>query len=204
MSCPRDLRRARLSLAILCFLPACTLLPPIDFQRMIYQDRFQVWQRCAYFRDGRVLQTPPEGTIPRGEPLGETARITGMADGGFVDEVPLPVTRALLVTGEARFDTFCAACHGLRGDGVSVVAANMDLRKPPALTGPTALQYETGRIYQAIDQGYGLMRSYQEDLTSPEERWAVVAYLRVLQLSQAAKLDDLPPDVRQEAERQLR
>ena len=200
----RHLATARLALATLTLLPACTLLPPVDFQRMIYQDRFAVWQRCPYLPDGRVLQAPPEGTIPRGAPAPGTARTTGiLGNGAYVDEIPLPLTRDLLLAGEARFDVYCAACHGLRGDGMSVVAANMDLRRPPALTGPAARALPPGRVYEVIDQGYGLMRSYAEDLTSPEERWSVVAYLRALQVSQGTRLDALPPDVRREAERQL-
>ncbi len=64
--------------------------------------------------------------------------------------------------------------------------------------------YPPGRVYEVIDQGYGLMRSYAEDLTTPDERWSVVAYLRALQVSRGTKLDALPPDVREEAERQIR
>jgi mono/diheme cytochrome c family protein len=206
MSPMRSLRRARLALVVLCLLPACDVLPPIDLQRMIYQDRFLVWQRCAYFADGRELQSPPEGTLPQGAPIaGEPLATAVLGDGGpYVEQIPLPVTHALLVRGKARFDVYCAVCHGLRGDGVSEVALNMDLRKPPAIAGQAAAPLPAGRVFEVITEGYGLMRSYAEDLPTPEDRWAVVAYLRALALSQGTRLDDLPTDVRQEAERQLR
>ncbi len=195
-----SLRRLRLALLITCLLPACTLLPPIDFQRMIYQDRFQVWQACPFFTDGRVMRAPPAGTLPRDAAPGDA----GESGGEYLAQIPLPVTRALVLTGKDRFETYCAPCHGLLGDGSSVVAASMNLRRPPAIAGRLARELPPGRIYQVIDEGYGLMRSYAEDLTSPEERWAVVAYLRALQLSHAVPKDSLPPDVQREAERQLR
>ena len=198
------LARLRVSLGILCLLPACSMLPPIDFQRMIDQDRFQVWQHCAFFADGRVMRTPPEGTLPRGVPIGDSALISGVVEGAYVAQIPLPITRPLVLAGEARFETYCAPCHGLLGDGVSVVAAGMDLRRPPAIAGELARALPPGRVYQVIDEGYGLMRSYAEDLISPEERWSVVAYLRALQLSHGVPLESLPPEVRREAERQLR
>ena len=196
----RSAARARLALGVLVFLPACAVLPPIDFQRMIDQDRFQVWQHCAFFADGRAMRTPPEGTVPRDAPLGDPA----VVDGAYAAEIPLTMTRPLLEAGKARFEAFCAPCHGLRGDGESVVAHTMDLRRPPAIAGSASRALPPGRIYQVIDQGYGLMRSYAEDLTTPEERWAVVAYLRALQVSHGVPLDTLPPDLRREAERQLR
>jgi mono/diheme cytochrome c family protein len=108
------------------------------------------------------------------------------------------------MAGAARFEIYCAPCHGLRGDGESVVAGNMDLRRPPSIVGPAAQAFPAGRIYQVIDNGYGLMRPYREDLITPEERWSVVAYLRALTLSHGVPLDALPPEIRREAERQLR
>jgi mono/diheme cytochrome c family protein len=190
---------AALALAALALLPACDVLPSIDFQRMIIQDRFKVWQPCVYFEDGMAMRTPPAGTLPRGAPLGDPA----LRDGAYVTRAPIPVTREALTAGRARFETFCAPCHGLRGDGQSVVALNMDLRKPPAIAGAGARALPDGRVYRVITEGYGLMRPYAEDLVSPEERWTVVLYLRALQLSHAVPLAALPPGVRQEAERQL-
>ena len=126
----RRSRLAHLALTILGLLPGCTLLPPIDFQRMIYQDRFQVWQHCAWFEDGRAMRTPPAGTLPRDERLGDPALTEGIVAGAYVERIPLPLTRPVLDAGAARFDVYCAPCHGLRGDGEAVVADTMNLRRP--------------------------------------------------------------------------
>jgi mono/diheme cytochrome c family protein len=150
------------------------------------------------------MRTPPAGTLPRDEPAGDPALTRGVVGDAYVSDIPVPVTSDLLLAGKARFEIFCAPCHGARGDGQSTVAANMDLRKPPAIAGPAARALPTGRIYQVVHEGYGLMRSYAEDLVSPEERWAVVAYLRALQLSRGVSLSSLPPSLREEAERHLR
>jgi mono/diheme cytochrome c family protein len=197
-------RLSRLALTILGLLPGCTLLPPIDFQRMIFQDRFQVWQRCAWFEDGRAMRTPPVGTLPRDEPRGDPALTEGIVAGAYVERIPLPLTRPVLDAGAARYDVYCAPCHGLRGDGDSVVASTMNLRRPPPIVGPAAQALPAGRVYQVIAEGYGLMRPYREDLITPEERWALVAYLRALSVSHGVPLDSLPPEMRREAERQLR
>ena len=198
--------RPRWAGAVLLLVPllaGCDLLPPIDFQRMIYQDRFSVWQRCPYFPDERTLRTPPDGTVPH-DPEARPEGFVPSAEGGAeIRQIPLPLTRDLLVAGRQRFETFCAPCHGLRGDGASIVAETMDLRRPPSIAGAAARTLTVGRIYQVIGEGYGLMRSYAEDLPAPEERWSVVAYLQALQTSHGVPLDALPPEVRREAERQL-
>ncbi len=197
------MRRAAALAALVLALPACSDLPPIDLERMIQQDKFEVWDRSGFFPDGRAMRTPPEGTIPRGEPLGDPALTHGAVNGAYVTDVPLPITRDRIEAGRLRFETYCAPCHGLRGDGQSVVALNMDLRKPPAIAGAAARALPPGRIYQVVDEGYGLMRSYAEDLVTPEERWSVVAYLEALQLSHGVPLASLPAPIRAEAERQL-
>lgn len=197
------MRHAAIPLLLL-LLPGCDLLPPIDFQRMIYQDRFSTWQSCAFFPDGRTLQAPPEHTIPHDAPTGTEGFLAGAEHGDLLQEIPVPITRELLSAGQWRFETWCATCHGMRGDGASVVAGTMDLRRPPSIAGPAARTLVDGRVYQVISDGYGLMRSYAEDLPTPEERWSVVAYLRALQVSHGVPLSSLPAGMREEAERQLR
>lgn len=193
-------RLAALSTALAALaLAGCDTFPPIDFQRMIVQEKFTTWQSCRYFADGRAMRPPPEGALPRDAPIGDPAFDRGVVEGGYVTAVPVPLTRELLTRGRGRFETYCAACHGLLGDGDSWVARNMDLRRPPAIAGPGARDLPPGRIYQVIEEGYGLMRSYAEDLTTPEERWSVVAYLEALNLSHGAKLSSLPLPARERA-----
>ena len=99
----------------------------------------------------------------------------------------------MLQTGRKRFEIICATCHGLVGDGRSLVARNMSLRPPPSLHDYASRP--DGYIYQVITRGFGLMPSYSAELPV-EERWAVVAYVRALQLSQRSNLAASPPAVR--------
>ena len=141
------------------------------------------------------MRTPPEGTVPRGSDLGDPLVTEGVVNGVYADHIPIPVTRDLFARGRERFDIYCAACHGVLGDGRTVVAARMKLRPPPSILGVADVP---GRLYGVVAQGYGLMPSYAAQLTV-EERWAIVAYLRALQRSQKSSLDDLPEALRAEA-----
>jgi mono/diheme cytochrome c family protein len=174
-----------------------------DFERMQEQPRYDAYQDSRVFQDGKVLQSPPEGTVPREPALISAALHDGMEDSVYVRDFPLDVDAELLARGRERFDIFCAACHGLRGDGATIVASAMRLRRPPSLHLPRIRDYPPGRIYRIARTGYGLMPSYADEL-SVRDTWAVVAYVRALQLSQHAPLDSLPPEIRDEAVRRLR
>ena len=102
------------------------------------------------------------------------------------------MTRKLLDTGRKRYDITCGTCHGPLGDGDSIVARQMALRPPPSLH--RYVDRPAGYIYEVITKGFGMMASYAAELTV-EERWAVVAYVRALQLSQSTPAVELPPDV---------
>jgi Cytochrome C oxidase, cbb3-type, subunit III len=198
---------APLCLCLLPLLAGCdeNVTLDINLQRMMNQPRYRSYDATPYFEDGRSMRTPPSGTIPRGAIL-DPAIAEGRQDDSEVMEIPYPVTRDRLLRGRARFEIWCAACHGIRGDGESRVAAKMELRPPPSLVDARVRGFSDGRIYRAIHEGYGLMRSYSEDLVTPEERWSVVAYLRALQLSQGegVHIDALPPRERRDAEKELR
>lgn len=107
-----------------------------------------------------------------------------------LDDAPPPVTRDLLVVGRARFETICATCHGIAGDGHSVVAEKMEHRRPPSLHEPRIRARSPEQIETTIRDGYGLMPGHA-DVLSKRERWAVVAYVRALQLSRRATVADL-------------
>jgi mono/diheme cytochrome c family protein len=111
----------------------------------------------------------------------------------YVTSVPVPVTRKLLELGRQRYDITCGTCHGTLGDGDSIVARNMALRPPPSLH--RYINRPAGYIFEVATKGFGMMASYAAELTV-EERWAVVAYIRALQLSQSTPAAQLPADVR--------
>jgi mono/diheme cytochrome c family protein len=149
------------------------------------------------------MRLPPPGTVSRDRILGHSELTQGMAGAAYVTTWPVPVTRALLERGRDRFDITCAACHGVRGDGVSEVARHMSMRKPPSLLDHPVSAFPPGRLFNVITFGYGLMPAYDTHL-SLTDRWATVAYVRALQLSQRAPLDTLPASLRAEAEAALR
>ncbi|MDI1480959.1 cytochrome c [Polyangium sp. y55x31] len=178
--------------------------PEMDFERMVNQAHFEYYEEAPFFEDRRAMREPPEGTVPHDRLLGPPELMNGVVDGKFVEAIPVPLSRPMLNDGRKRFEVFCAPCHGVGGDGVSVVAHNMELRKPPSLVTAPVLDYPAGRIYQAISQGYGLMPTYGHDL-GVEERWSVVAYVRALQLrNEGVAVGTLPEPVRVRMQEELR
>ena len=192
----------RLALAALLALAACDngdATP--DWSRMITQPKLLPFGETDLFADQRAMRPLPAGTVPRSW-IADPARRTGRTAAGDVAEVPLPVTRALLERGRQRFAITCATCHGTAGDGVSAVARNMQRRRPPSLYEPRIVALTPGALYRAIVDGYGLMPSYAK-LLEPDDRWAVIAYVRTLELSRTARLDALPAVIRDEVARKL-
>jgi mono/diheme cytochrome c family protein len=169
--------------------------PDPHLERMIDQPKAMPYGEAPLLPEGMTMQQPPDGTLPV-DALAASEVTTGMTNGEYATRVPIPVDRALLETGRARFETVCAACHGILGDGVSVVAAHMALRKPPSLLVAPASTDVVGEQFHTVVHGYGLMPSYRAVL-SDREAWAVVAYLQALRLAQRARVSDLPPDVRE-------
>ncbi len=167
-----------------------------NLERMIRQERPASYRSSPFFADGRAMRIPPPKTVSADSPrLPPTVR-EGLAEGRYLDRIPLTINQALLERGHDRFDIYCAACHGLIGNGDSPVADHMTLRRPPSLLSSEVRSYPPGRIYRAVYQGYGLMPSYAHEL-SVEERWAVVAYVQALELSQRVPIDALPRVLRQ-------
>lgn len=202
---PERALRGAGALALCLLVSACryTDLPGPDLERMIDQERYEPYEASEYFDDGRAMRTPPEDTVPQGRESLDPVLADGVVSGTYVDRIPVPVTRDLLVRGQNRFEIFCAPCHGVKGDGASWVARKMELRKPPSLIDARTRAFPPGRVYHVVQAGYGLMRPYAEDL-GLTDRWAVVAYVRALQRATEVPLDALPAPLRQRAEEELR
>ena len=170
------------------------------------------YRESDFWADGLTMQAPPAGTVPREQIVQKPVLTTGrLGDGPFqangealpryTPTIPVPVTRQLLELGRKRFDITCATCHGPLGDGDSIVARQMALRPPTSLHKYT--DHAPGYFFEVITKGFGMMASYAAELTV-EERWAVVAYVRALQLSQALPASELPPDLRQKLDTEKR
>ena len=177
-------------------------LPDISWERMQNQRRGKAFRASPYFSDGKLMQLPPDGTVPADHHALPQPLRDARSGEQYVSSLPVPTTRALLQRGQNRYETFCAACHGLDGTGESIVAHNMELRRPPLLVSETVRAFPVGRVYQVISAGYGLMPSYAVELPD-HERWAVIAYLRALQRSQGSALAGLPERVRRRVEQAL-
>ncbi len=172
-----------------------------NLERMIQQRSFKAYEPTDLFPDGTVMQPPPEGTVPRERRLGPPELVEGTSAGGApVARIPIRLSMAVLVKGRHHFDILCAACHGPAGDGVSPVAEVMSLRKPPSLHTERIRSLPDGTLYRVVRDGYGMMPAYGGDLTI-DERWAVVAYVRALELSRRAPAGELPGDARRELDR---
>ncbi len=179
--------------------------------RMQDQPKGLWYEASEVFADGRVMRPPPPDTVSRQWVARGGLLPNGRAagpDAGYVDQLPVPWSMPLLQTGRKHFDIYCAACHGLDGSGHSLASENMAIRRPPSLIAPAAdggtegrdpTRFSLGYLYEVVADGYGVMPPFGPFLT-PEERWAVAAYVRVLQRSQNASLDAVPREERQRLE----
>jgi cytochrome c len=159
---------------------------------MVNQPKYLPYAENDFFDDGRSMRLPPFGTVSR-ENLAEMEAVPeGRINDVYVEKMPGPLTLATLQLGRKQFEIVCAACHGLLGDGNSVVSEKMALAPPPSLHAFT--DRPDGFFYEVIAEGYGLMPSYAAQI-SRSERWAIVAYVRALQKSQNAKLEEAPAEV---------
>jgi mono/diheme cytochrome c family protein len=163
-----------------------------SLERMMVQPHAEPYEAADAFANHSAMRHPPRGTEPYVDPASDRTATA-----------PRVVDVALLRRGQAAFETVCAACHGILGDGDTPVAERMTLRRPPSLHEPRIRAFTPDRNYAVITEGYGLMPAYAAEL--PEaERWAVTRYLRALQLSYAVDLDSLDSATRAEADRDLR
>jgi mono/diheme cytochrome c family protein len=124
-----------------------------------------------------------------------------VARGTAAREAPPVLAPELVVRGQAHFDTICAACHGMRGDGDSVVATKMILRRPTSVLEPRIRALSDEQLNEVIARGYGLMPAYENELPYVE-RVATVAYVRALQVAQGVDVKDLPTSVAAELARE--
>ncbi len=165
-----------------------TRIQPV--QDMGNQPKFRPQSRNPLFADGRAMRPPVEGTVPFGGTLRPLAVDTGRTpDGRFLDEIPVPLTPALVRRGQERFNIFCAPCHGLAGYGDGLVARRADQLQEGTWVPPTNLHTDqvkarpNGHLYNTIARGIRNMPSYGSQI-AVDDRWAIVAYVRALQVSQ--------------------
>ena len=171
--------------------------PPIHpNQNMDYQEKFEPQEYNPFFADGAAMRVPVPGTVARGMLRADAALYYGRnADGTFVAEMPVPVTRALLERGQERYDIFCTPCHGRAGDGQGVImTGNYGYVPAPSYHQDYLREIEDGYLYDVIANGVRNMPAYGYHIPV-DDRWAIVSYIRALQRSQYAPEADVPADV---------
>jgi hypothetical protein len=159
-------------------------------QDMADQPKNRPLSPSEFFADGRSERPLVENTVPRGSLENDVYNVS-KDYAGF----PLPVDEKLLRRGEDRYKVFCTPCHGLQGDG-NGMAAVRGMKRPPSYHIDRLRQAPNGYFYDVISNGFGVMYSYSERI-APRDRWAIIAYLRALQLSRNAKVSDLPESLRE-------
>jgi mono/diheme cytochrome c family protein len=160
------------------------------------QPKITPLQASRFFADGRAARPIPAGTIARGELNNDDAFHTGVMNGQFLETLPVTVDRKLLVRGRQRFDIFCSPCHGVLGDGNGMIERR-GFKQPADFHTDRLRQAPPGYVFQVISNGYGAMMDYSAQVPV-EDRWAIVAYIRALQLSRNATVDDVPQQARTE------
>lgn len=149
-----------------------------------------------FFADGRSARPLPEGTVARGQLRADRVFYTGKSGDTYVDKLPFPVTRQVLERGHERFNIYCTPCHGRLGNGLGMIVQR-GFKRPPSYHIDRLRQVPIGYFYDVITNGFGAMADYSAQV-APRDRWAIAAYIRVLQFSQQASLQDVPPEHRPE------
>ncbi len=163
-------------------------------QDMQDQPKYKALGENRFFADGRNARPIPAGTIARDELNDTDSFHTGVANGAFVDTIPVSIDARLLDRGRDRYDIYCSPCHGRTGDGNGMVAQR-GVRAPANFHTDRLRSVPPGYLYQVIAYGYGAMGDYGDQI-AVNDRWAIVAYLRALQLSRNATLRDVPAESR--------
>lgn len=159
--------------------------------------------RNPFFADGRAMRQPVAGTVARGQAWTDDPLYKGMVEGDtlFVTEFPVEVTSGLVDRGQERFNIYCLPCHGASGDGNGLVNVRATFlgegnwTPPTDLTSQQVVDRPVGHIYNTIARGIRNMPSYGSQIPV-EDRWAITAYVRALQLTRNANIEDLPAEAR--------
>jgi mono/diheme cytochrome c family protein len=176
-----------LAMCLITFATACR-------QDMHDQPRYEPLEKNAFFEDGRASRPFVEGTVARGQLRLDDHFYTGKVNGEFVTTLPFAATKEVLARGQERYNIFCSPCHDRIGAGTGMIVQR-GFRQPPSFHIDRLRQAQAGYFFDVMTNGFGTMYGYA-DRIQPKDRWAIVAYIRALQLSQNAALDDVPAEER--------
>jgi len=163
-------------------------------QDMQDQPKYDADAASTFFADGRANRPLVPGTVAHGSFHEDTAYFEGKKDGKPVAVLPVALSPELITRGRERYDIYCSPCHDRTGDGNGMIVQR-GMRRPPSFHIPRLREAAPGYFFDVISNGYGIMLNYRAQV-SVEDRWAIIAYIRALQLSQNALLADVPADQR--------
>lgn len=188
--------RRRLLRSILC--ATCLVCAPACVQQMASQPHVRPLQSSAVFSDGQSARPKVFGTVPSGYTRNNMRVAPAQSYDPNAQELPFPLTREVLERGQQRFNIYCAVCHARTGEGDGPVVRR-GFSRPPSYHIDRLRQAPLGHFFDVMTNGYGAMPRYDAQI-SVGDRWAIAAYIRALQLSRNATIDDVPADKRAQLE----
>lgn len=169
---------------VVVFLTGC-------HQKMGRHPAYDPYEQSEVFADGSSARPLLEGTIARGTLRDKSLLYTGMNGTQLADAFPFPVTAQVLDRGEERYNIYCSVCHGSTGEGDGMIVRR-GYKKPPSFHTDDMKGKPAGYYFTVMTEGFGVMPSYASQV-NVQDRWAIAAYVRALQLSQSGSVMDVPP-----------
>jgi hypothetical protein len=161
---------------------------------MHIQPKYLPYEPTDFFADGRSERQPVPGTVARGQLRLDELMFSGRENGVVVDKFPFPITKADLDRGRERYNVYCTPCHDYTGTGRGMIVQR-GFPQPPSYHIQRLRDAPAGHFFEVMTNGFGAMYSYAARV-EPADRWRIAAYIRVLQLSRDAKIDDVPESER--------
>jgi mono/diheme cytochrome c family protein len=159
-------------------------------QDMHDQPKYVPLRQSTFFNDARSARPLVEGTIARGQLHEDELLYTGKVNGAEAATFPMRIDAAVMARGQQRFNIYCAPCHGRTGQGDGMVVRR-GYRRPPSIHQDRLRNAPAGHFFDVMTNGFGAMPDYAAQIKA-EDRWAIIAYIRALQLSEHASLADVP------------
>lgn len=161
---------------------------------MHLQPKYLPYAPTEFFHDGRSERQPVVGTVARGQLRLDELLYTGRENGVESNRFPFPITRADLERGREQYNVFCTPCHDYAGSGDGIIVRR-GFPHPPSYHIDRLRNAPVGHFFDVMTNGFGTMYSYGSRI-DPQDRWRIAAYVRALQLSQHATIDDVPANER--------
>jgi mono/diheme cytochrome c family protein len=156
------------------------------------QPKYEPFEASTFFDDGMSARPLVPHTVARGQLRADSHLYAGQVEGRQAEEFPFAITAEVMARGQERYNIYCTPCHGYAGYGDGIVVQR-GFSPPPSLHDERLRMAPVGHFFGVITNGFGAMYSYA-DRIMPEDRWAIVAYVRALQLSQNATMEQVPAD----------